>query len=79
MVLSVHSLFSPDGKTLATGGGDGTMKWWDVHTGENKKTFTGYLGGNYIRYSPDKKTIAITAGGLVHLWDVSTGQYLRTS
>ena len=54
------------------------MKWWDVHTGENKKTFTGYLGGKLITYSPDKKTIAITAGGLVYLWDVATGQYLRT-
>ena len=32
--------FSPDGKTLANGGG-GTIRFWDTITGEQKQTFTG--------------------------------------
>ena len=70
--------YSPDGKTIATGSWDGTMRWWEVNTRKNSKTFTGYLGGNTIQYSPDEKTITITAGGPVHLWDVTNGKYLRT-
>jgi WD40 repeat protein len=36
---------TPDGKTLATGSEDGTIRFWDLQTGELKKA----LKGSYIR------------------------------
>ncbi len=73
-----YTTYSPDGKTIATAGSDGKMQWWDAQTGENIKTFTEYVSGSRtITYSPDKKKIAVTAGGKVNLWSIS-GKHLKT-
>ena len=34
--------FSPDGKTIASGSTDKTVKLWDVDTGAELKTFVGH-------------------------------------
>jgi len=39
-VLSVA--ISPDGQTLASGGGDNTVKLWEVSTGKLLQTLTGH-------------------------------------
>ncbi|MDE0638210.1 MAG: hypothetical protein OXI43_20410 [Candidatus Poribacteria bacterium] len=71
-----HIAFSPDGQTIATTGA-GTMQWWDAHTGENRKTFTGF-GTHSIKYSPDGKTLAILMGKDVQLRNAFTGEYRNT-
>jgi WD40 repeat protein len=79
---SVNSVaFSPDGKIIASGGADKTIKLWDVTTGQVIKTlFTGHNNGFYsVVFSPDGKTIA--SGGAdktIKLWDVTTGQVIKT-
>ena len=82
-VLSIAYSFSPDGKTIVSGGGiwnDGKIYLWDVTTGENLHALTGH--GNSVEsvaFSPDGQTIASGSGDdTIRLWDVATGAHLRT-
>jgi WD40 repeat protein len=76
---SVYSVtFSPDGRLLATGSEDQTIKFWDPTTRRCLATLVGHQGGvNSVAFSPDGKTLA-SAGddGTVRLWDVTTRELL---
>ena len=55
--------FSPDGKTLASGSMDKTIKLWDVATGKEQATLKGHTGWvSSVAYSPDGKTLASGSG-----------------
>ena len=70
-------LFSPDGTTLASVSWDGTIRLWDVSTGENIKTIPVHHYG-IVSFSPDGRTLASGSGNEIHLFDVSTGMHIRT-
>lgn len=72
-----HSAYSSDGNTIATVSGNGTMQWWNAHTGEERKTFIDH-SPHSVKYSPDGKTLVILMGKEAQLRDAATGKYINT-
>lgn len=79
--------FRSDGRQLAIGGFDGTVRLCDSESGELKATWTGQSNSVLsAAYSPDDKILAVGTGrisdrtqpGEMRFWNVETGQLLRT-
>jgi WD40 repeat protein len=74
--------FSPDGSSLATSSGDGTIRLWDISPAGSREVFT--LGEHQtsvrdIAYSPDDARLATASDdGKVMIWDGATGKLLHT-
>jgi WD40 repeat protein len=76
--------FSPDGRTIATGGGgkrgDSTVRVWSVETGERLLNLEGHTDTIFsLAFSPDGRRLA--SSGLdrsIKLWDVVAGRHQTT-
>ena len=70
MVWSVA--YSPDGRYLASGNDDKTIKIWEVATGKQLRTLNGHsYRVNSVVYSPDGRYLASGSGDkTIKIWRV---------
>jgi WD40 repeat protein len=90
---SNHLVFSPDGKVLASGNGDGPAALWDVTTGKELRTLPGFRGrqadspkGDIVfpavtalAFSPDGNALALGGSALPSRPDGAIGLWDRAT
>jgi WD40 repeat protein len=85
--------FSNDSRFLASASSDKSARIWNVETGEtvkiletktpiavsySPKPVNWKMPVTAVAFSPDGKILAVATGRAIHLWEVSTGNQLRT-
>ena len=72
--------FSGNGHTLASGGADGSIRFWEAATSRETLSIPGHRKRvTALVYSPDGRMLASgSTDGAICFWDPATGEALRT-
>lgn len=79
----IHALaLSPNGRYIASSGShDGSVKIWDVASGQEIRNFAGFgmLGADLLAFSEDSKQVVTHEyGGAIKLYEVASGREVRS-
>src|ERR1051326_4234586 len=67
--------FSPGGKSLASGGADGSVTVWDLAEDQERVASISTRADAAVAFSPDDRTLATSSSdGTAGLWDAATGK-----
>jgi WD40 repeat protein/nucleoside phosphorylase len=71
--------WSPSGDLVATGHDDGSVRLWDVVSGQAIRVLDGHSARVWsVAFAPDGQTLASgSSDHTVRLWDVNTGRFLH--
>jgi TolB protein len=74
-----NTTFSPDGRFYLVGGDTGTLRLYEVNSGNVIQTFVGHAG--YVEqaaFTPDgKQILSASIDRTLRLWDIATGKVVR--
>lgn len=78
--VSATVAFSPDGKTLISAGGDGTIRYWEPTTGKEIRRVRVQAADSHAHpqfFAADNKVVAGYTSESIHVWDTNTGKELQ--
>lgn len=78
--ISVNAIaFSPDGKTLASGGDDKLVSLWNMPEGTHKQTLSGHTDKILkMKFSADGKTLASTSTNEINLRNMTSSTHKQS-
>jgi WD40 repeat protein len=74
------AVFSPDGKTLASGSRDKTIRLWNVEAGQEIRPLAGHSGWVWsVAFSLDGKSVVSGSyDKTIKIWDAETGRLIKS-
>src|SRR5436190_1417256 len=70
---------SPDGRFIASLSADDTAKLWDIASGREMRSFTGFeylMAGGHARFTPDSKRLIVADMSDARIYEVESGREL---